>query len=112
MLDIAIIREEPDRVKQAMRDLNDEEALTRIDFVLELDEKRRKLLGDVEAMRGQKNEASKRIGISRDPKERETKIAEMKSLNARLDKQEAALREIQADLDEQILWIPNIPANG
>lgn len=112
MLDIAIIRNEPDRVRQAMRDLNDHDALARIDLVVELDGKRRKLLGEVEEMRAQKNEASKRIGISRDPAEREKKISEMKSLNARLDKLEKQLKEFEADLDEQMRWIPNIPAPG
>ncbi|MBN1428569.1 MAG: serine--tRNA ligase [Anaerolineae bacterium] len=112
MLDIILIRNEPERVRQAMRDLNDEDALVRIDLILELDEKRRALLVDVERMRAEKNEASKRIGISRDPKEREVKIGEMKSLNARLDKLEGELREIEPHLNEEVLWIPNIPAEG
>ena len=58
MLDITIIREEPDRVKQAMRDLNDDEALSRIDLIIELDEKRRALTTEVDEMRAQKNAAS------------------------------------------------------
>jgi len=112
MLDINIIRDDPDRVRQAMRDLHDDDALARIDFIVEVDHKWREILTDVEQMRGQKNEASKRIGVSRDPKEREAKIGEMKSLNAKLEKQEGLLRELEADLDEQMLWIPNIPAEG
>ncbi len=112
MLDIALIRNEPDRVRQAMRDLYDQDALSRIDFIVELDEKWRKLLAEVEQMRARKNEASKVIGQSRDPKEREVKIGEMKGLNAKLETSEAALKEIEADLAEQMLWIPNIPAEG
>ncbi|MBN1120584.1 MAG: serine--tRNA ligase [Anaerolineae bacterium] len=110
MLDIKIIREEPERVKQAMRDLNDEDALSRIDLIIELDERRRALLVEVEEMRGQKNKASKIIGQTRNPDERQAKINEMKSLNARLEKQEADLREVEASLDEEMLWIPNLPA--
>ena len=112
MLDIAMIRNEPERVRQAMRDLNDADALARVDLVVELDGKHRKLLTEVEEMRAQKNEASKRIGISRDPAEREKKISDMKSLNARLDKSEAELKTVEADLEEQMHWIPNIPAAG
>jgi seryl-tRNA synthetase len=112
MLDIKIIREEPERVKQAMRDLNDEDALSRIDLILELDERRRALLVEVEEMRGQKNKASKIIGQTRNPDERTAKIGEMKSLNARLEKQEADLREVETSLDEEMLWIPNLPAEG
>jgi seryl-tRNA synthetase len=112
MLDIALIRNEPDRVRQAMRDLNDQEALARVDLIVELDGKHRTLLTEVEQMRAQKNEASKRIGTSRDPAEREVKIKEMKSLNARLDKSEAELKTVEADLAEQTHWIPNLPATG
>ncbi len=110
MLDIKVIREEPERVKAAMRDLNDEEAVPRIDLILELDERRRSLLQEVEEMRAEKNKASKIIGQTRNPQEREAKIGQMKSLNARLDRQEAQLREVEETLAEEILWIPNLPA--
>ncbi|NDJ55295.1 MAG: serine--tRNA ligase, partial [Chloroflexi bacterium] len=110
MLDLALIRNEPERVKQAMRDLFDEDALSRIDLILEMDGRRRDLLQSVEEMRAEKNKVSKIIGQSRNAQERQKKIDEMKSLNARLGKQEEDLREVEANLDEQLLWIPNIPA--
>ncbi len=112
MLDIALIREQPERVRQAMRDLNDLDALARIDLILEQDARRRELLAEVEQMRAEKNAASKQIGISRDATERQVKIDEMKRLNARLDRREAELKEIEATLDEQMTWIPNLPADG
>ncbi len=110
MLDIRLIREQPERVKQAMRDLNDEEAISRIDLILELDERRRALLQEVEDMRAERNKSSKIIGFTRDPKERETKIGQMKALSARLEKLEADLREIEETLAEEMLWVPNLPA--
>ena len=57
MLDIAVIREDPGRVKQALKDLNDEETIPRIDAILDLDERRRALLTDVEGMRAERNSA-------------------------------------------------------
>jgi seryl-tRNA synthetase len=112
MLDIAVIREDPDRVKQALKDLNDEETIPRIDTILDLDERRRALLTDVEAMRAERNKTSKIIGQTRDEVERQAKIGQMKSLNARLDKLEVELRDVQAQLDEEMLWVPNLPAEG
>ncbi len=112
MLDIAIIRDDPDRVRQAMRDLNDADALSRVDLVVELDARRRALLLEVEALRAEKNAASKRIGVTRDAAERQAKIEQMKKLNTNLDRLEAELRQIEADLDEQMLYIPNLPAEG
>jgi seryl-tRNA synthetase len=112
MLDIAIIRDDPDRVRRAMRDLYDTDALSHVDLVVELDARRRALLLDVEALRAEKNAASKRIGVTRDATERQAKIEQMKKLNANLDKLEVELKQVEADLDEQMLYIPNLPADG
>lgn len=112
MLDINIIRNDPERVKQALRDLNDEASIPRIELIIELDERRRELLQSVEEMRAEKNKASKIIGQTRDPAERQAKVDQMKSLNARLAEQEAELRQIEAALDEEMLWVPNMPAEG
>src|SRR6476660_8354627 len=61
MLDIKLIRERPDFVRQrlSMRGAGDE---ARVDEVLKLDEQRRKLLNEVEVLKAQRNKASKEIG--------------------------------------------------
>ena len=61
MLDIKLIRERPDFVRQrlATRGAGDE---ARIDEVLKCDELRRKLLGEVEALKAQRKNVSKAIG--------------------------------------------------
>src|SRR6266496_3300310 len=61
MLDIKLIRERPDFVRQrlATRGAGDE---ARIDELLKLDEQRRKLVAEVEALKAQRNRASKEIG--------------------------------------------------
>ena len=61
MLDIKLIRERPDFVRErlAARGAGDE---VHIDEVLKLDEERRKLVAEVEALKAQRNRASKEIG--------------------------------------------------
>jgi hypothetical protein len=61
MLDIKLIREQPDFVRQrlATRNAGDE---ARIDDVLKFDEQRRKILAEVEALKAQRNRVSKEIG--------------------------------------------------
>lgn len=110
MLDINVIRNDPEGVMAAMRALNDEEAITRVELVLDLDARWRALVARVDEMRAEKNKVSKIIGQTRNPQERQAKIEQMKSLNARLEKAESELREVQAALDEEMLWIPNLPA--
>src|SRR2546421_10961395 len=92
MLDIKLIRERPDFVRQrlASRGAGDE---GRIDEVLALDEKRRKLLTEVEALKAQRNRASKEIGAlmaQKKPQEAEARKKETRDLGDRiseLDKQ-------------------------
>ena len=111
MLDIKLIREKPDFVRQrlASRGAGDE---ARVEEVLKLDEQRRKLLAEVESLKGQRNRASKEIGALMGQKktaEAEAKKAETRNLGdriAQLDKQAA---EADAARDKLMLRLPNLP---
>ena len=111
MLDIKLVREETERVKQrlATRGAGDEK---HIDELLKLDEQRRKALSEVEALKAQRNKASKEIGALMGQKktaEAEAKKKETKDLGdriAELDKQAAAA---EAARDELMLQLPNLP---
>jgi seryl-tRNA synthetase len=59
MLDLNFIRENPDKVKAALVDLNSEAP---IDEILQLDQQRRDILKEVEALRQERNTGSKQIG--------------------------------------------------
>ena len=60
MLDIVLIREKPELVRAALLDRNDDPA--RVDAILALDEQRRDVLQEVEALRAERNRVSKEIG--------------------------------------------------
>src|SRR5437879_1754477 len=114
MLDIKWIREQPDLVRQrlATRGAGDE---AHIDELLELDERRRKLLAEVEGLKAQRNRVSKEIGALMGQKkieEAEAKKKETRELGdkiAELDKQAA---ETEAARDETLLRFPNLPHNS
>ncbi|MCD4685884.1 MAG: hypothetical protein K8S97_08105, partial [Anaerolineae bacterium] len=71
MLDIALIREKPDWVKEQLRHLNDEAAIERVDFILNLDQQRRALLTEVEAIKANRNKLNKQMGRFRGNKKLE-----------------------------------------
>jgi seryl-tRNA synthetase len=71
MLDIALIREKPEWVKQQLRHLNDEAAIERVDFILDLDQQRRALLTEVEAIKANRNKLNKQMGRFRSNKKLE-----------------------------------------
>jgi len=111
MLDIKLIRERPDFVRQrlATRGAGDE---TRIDEILRLDDQRRKSLAEVEALKAQRNRVSKEIGALMGQKkveEAEAKKKETRDLGDRitqLDQQAAAADTARNGL---MLSLPNLP---
>ena len=72
MLDIHLIREQPDRVREALRRRGDDPA--RVDAILAADEERRAQLSELEAQRNQRNVGSKEIGRMTDNVERQSKV--------------------------------------
>jgi seryl-tRNA synthetase len=107
MLDIKLIREQPDVVKAqlARRGV----APASVDAVLAFDEQRRTLLRDVESLKATRNAVSKEIGKMKDAVERDTKITEMRAVGDRI----AALDRQVAEVEEQqrmaLLDLPNLP---
>jgi seryl-tRNA synthetase len=109
MLDIALIREKPDLVKAALIDLNVEAP---IDEILTLDEQRREILTEVEALRAQRNTVSREIGRMQDQQERQAQIERMRAVRDRIDALETQLNGIEDRLQDALLWVPNLPGPG
>ncbi len=107
MLDIALFREHPERVREALRKRHDDVSL--VDRVIDLDRQRREVLAEVEALRAERNRVSKEIARLRDPTERQAKIEAMRTLKSRLDELEATLRDVEQELRNVLLQVPNIP---
>ena len=111
MLDIKLIRERPDFVRQRLstRGEGDEK---QIDRILDWDAQRRKKLAEVESLKARRNRVSKEIGAlmgqkktaEADDKKRETR--EVGDLIAKLDKEIAA---IEVAFAEAMLRLPNLP---
>jgi seryl-tRNA synthetase len=107
MLDLDLMRKHPEQVREGMRKRDQDPAI--VDEILALDEKRRALLQDVEALRATRNRVSKQIGRMKDPDERQARIEEMREVGGRIDVLEEDLREVEEAFYEKQLWIPNVP---
>ncbi|HAM71939.1 MAG TPA: serine--tRNA ligase [Verrucomicrobiales bacterium] len=111
MLDIKLIREQADLVKQrlASRGAGDE---LRIDEVLRLDEQRRKLLGEVEELKALRNRVSKEIGILMGRKETaaaEAKKGETRDIGERIAALDRQVAEVESAREAILLRLPNLP---
>ena len=107
MLDLNLIREEPDMVRQALVVRQMDPAP--VDQVLELDERRRELIQEVETLKAERNTASREIGKMKDPAERQAKIEAMREVGDQISELDEKLRFVEAELQELMLTIPNIP---
>lgn len=107
MLDIKFIRENPGVVKKSLEERNLDLDL---DGFMDLDESRRKILGELEELRAGKNKANEEISLLlREKKDAGGKIFSMKAIAVRIDALESELKEIQPQIDKAMLSIPNIP---
>jgi seryl-tRNA synthetase len=106
MLDLRLIREDPERVKAAIATTYTEAP---IDEILAQDERRRSLLTDVESLKAELNQGSKEVGRTRDAGQRETLIARMRELGDRIGGLDDAVKAVDAQLQSLMLEVPNIP---
>ena len=155
MLDIALIRQKPDWVKQQIAKLDDETAFARIDKILELDVQRRQIRTQTETAQAARNKLNRAMGKLRSHKkmteaEKAARaaaaaaalkqadyeaasawmdgskdaaplddcdlnaafaglIGELKNAGAKIDSGFAKIKAIEAELEENMLWIPNLP---
>ncbi len=110
MLDIRLLRDEPDLVRQAMIDLNAEDAP--IEDAINLDKRRRQILVEVEALKAERNTGSKQIGLlMREGKreEADNQKIRMGELGKQIAALESELRQVENLLEWAMLNIPNLP---
>ncbi len=107
MLDIRLIRQEPQTVKDALKRRNAED---RIDELLELDKERRDLLYKTEQLKNQQNTVSKQIPqYKKEGKDVAPIFEEMKKLSEEVKDLDAKVREYDEKIDAIMYTIPNIP---
>jgi len=111
MLDIRLIRQKPDWVKERLATRGDG-VESRIDEILQLDQQRRKWLSEAESLQAQRKRVSKEIGalMAQGKKEEaEARKAEGRRLGDRVEELNRRVRELEERQQELMAWIPNLP---
>ena len=107
MLDINLIREQPDVVRKALADRQDDPAP--VGQILELDRQRRLTIQEAESLKAERNAVSKEIGKAKDHAERQAKIEAMRSVGEHISQLDETLRKIEEQLNAILAGIPNVP---
>ena len=111
MLDIKRIREDFDNVKKAIESRGNGDY--NIGHAIELDDRRRELLGEVEALKARQNRDSREIPKLKKAGEDTTQLmAEMKKLSDEIAGLDEKVKAVQQELRDLLLGIPNTPNPG
>jgi seryl-tRNA synthetase len=109
MLDIELLRKNPEFVKERLR-LRREDYPRLVDEALRLDEERRSILRELEALRAERNALSKEIGRRKSKGEQTAELeGKVKEIKEKIEGLEAQLSKVEEQLKGVILSIPNIP---
>src|SRR5690554_4840824 len=107
MLDLKMIRQNPEKIRQALQNRGEEAPL---DELLAADERRRALLVEVEQLKAKRNSVSEEIARMKREKQDATAIVEeMRAVSQRIKEMDEELREVEYKVQDCLLRIPNIP---
>ena len=111
MIDIKFLRENPEIVKQNIRNKFQDAKLPMVDEVIALDKERRAILQELEALRAEKNNSSKEIGaLMKQGKKDEAEEAKKKvaQSGARIDELTARSKDVDEEINKRMMVIPQI----
>ena len=111
MLDIKFVRNNPEEVKQNIRNKFQDSKLPLVDEVLELDKRNREIKQEVEALRAEKNKISKQIGalMGQGKKEEAEAVKKLIAENAdRIETLSLEEKEVEENIKKKMMIIPNI----
>ncbi len=107
MLDIKLIRDNPDGVKERLATVGVPGG--EVDALLDSDRARRTRIREVEALRAERTARSKEIRKISDPTERDTAVRSMRALGERVSQLEKHLAQEEEDFQQRLLELPNLP---
>jgi len=107
MLDLKLIRSNPEKVKEGLKKRGSEIDL---DTILLLDQKRRELLLKAGSLKENRNTVSEEIGkLKKEKKDAEEKILAMKEVSTKIKELDTQVKEIDEGITKVLLEIPNLP---
>jgi seryl-tRNA synthetase len=107
MLDLRLIRSDPERVKQSLARRG---AAERVDELLALDARRRELLPEIEGAQAERKTLSKQVGEAKQRGEEAADlVARVQELKERIESGKAALETVESELQRVAASLPNLP---
>ena len=107
MLDLKLVRTNPEKVETALKNRGSQ---MNLDEFLELEKKRRELLGEVEELKNKRNKATQEISVLKKNGENvDNLIYEMRAVGDEISALDNKVKQVESSLTDTLLGIPNIP---
>ncbi len=107
MLDLKLIRENPELVKQGIKNKNEAD---RLDELIKLDEQRRELILKAEELKFKRNQVSSQIPqMKKAGQDVSNILSEMKIVSDLISDMDSQLKTVEAKVEDILLYIPNLP---
>lgn len=107
MLDIKVIRENPELVRAGLVKKGDN---SNVDRILEFDSNRREILKKTEALKAERNKVSGEVAKKKKAGENaDAEIAAMRKVGDEIAELDLKLAEVETDLHQAMTWVPNLP---
>ncbi|MCJ7577434.1 MAG: serine--tRNA ligase [candidate division Zixibacteria bacterium] len=107
MLDLKFIRENVEKVKEAVKNKNEK---TDVELILSLDEKRRSLLSEANELKHQRNVVTEKIAQMKKAKQdAKEEIERMRKVSDQIDSLDKELKEVEEKIASLLLTVPNVP---
>jgi seryl-tRNA synthetase len=110
MIDLKLLREQPDEVLKIYRDrLFDEDAAELARKLVELDTRRRQIVATSDELKQKRNAGSSAVGREKDPDTRKQLIADMEGLKGQIAQADQAIAALDEEQQTLALQLPNLP---
>lgn len=107
MLDIKFVRDNSEKVQEALKNRG---SVMSLDDFLALEKERRQILGEVEGLKSARNNVSQQISVIKKNKENaEELVLQMRQVGEEISKLDSRLKEVETELKDILLGIPNVP---
>jgi len=107
MIDLKLLKDNPDIVRQAIMDRSEG---VKLDRIIELDKQRRAGITGIQELKQQRNVLSEKVGkLKHEGKESQDKMQQAKNLAEKIKNMSKIQKEVEDKFFEAVKWIPNIP---
>ncbi len=109
MLDIQVVRKQPDLVRENIKKKFQEEKLPLVDAILQKDEEWRAIKGKIDALRAERNQISKKVAEAKKAgKNAEELLTEAKQIPEKIAEQETKATALRTAIDDILVKLPNL----